>query len=202
LIGQKSIQGNLDYSIQAELPLNKPNLENLAGKGSFTLKDGVIQKINLGLFIDDLKNTSSTLIKGEITAIKAEQFDMTKYNQGETPFKLINIQYQLHQAELVTESFILQTDTLQIKGGGNLNLNNHNIQSHLLLTVADNQNASQNIQQLLGGGFPILLQGTLGKPELLPDLTIINEALNKFPIKDAIKKPLKHSKKELATLLH
>lgn len=195
--GQKSMQGNLDYSIQAELPLNNPDLENLSGKGNFTLKDGVIKKVNVGLFIEDLKNTLPKLMKGDNNLAKADQFDMNKYHAGETPFNLINIQYQLHQAQLVTESFILQTNNLQITGGGNVDLKNQNIQSHMLLTLAASQESGfQNIHQLPGGGFPITLEGTLAKPLLSADIKLLNAALMTLPLK-AIKKTIPAVKKNL-----
>ena len=182
LFGQESMQGKLDYSLQAELPLNNASLENVNGKGSFTLKDGTIKQVNLALFIDDLKNTLPNLIKGSGSNVKSDQFDMNKYNQGETPFNLINIQYQLHQAQLVTESFILQTNSLQIKGDGNIDLKNKNIQSHMLLTMASNDgNTFQNIQQILGSGFPIVLEGTLSHPLLLPDIKLLNAAIMNIP---------------------
>lgn len=200
LFGQKSMQGNLDYSIQAELPLYNSSLENLHGKGSFTLKDGIIKKVNLGLFIEDLKNTLPTLIKTNNSSVKSDQFDMNKYNKGETAFNLINIQYQLHQAQLLTESFILQTNNLQITGGGNVNLKNQNIQSHLLLTLAGNEDSSfQNIQQILGGGFPILLEGTLSQPLLSANIKLLNTALTTVPIQLAMKQPMQTLKKHLLT---
>lgn len=182
LFGQKSMQGNLDYSLQAELPLNAPGLENLSGKGSFTLKDGIIKKVDVALFIEDLKNTLPKLMESRNTQARSDQFDMNKYHQGETPFNLINIQYQLHQAQLVTESFILQTNNLQITGGGNVDLKNRNIQSHMLLTIAGNHESGFENMQLPGGGFPITLEGTLAKPLLSADIKLLNAALSSLPL--------------------
>lgn len=204
LINHERIQGNLDYSIQAEIPLNKLELANLTGKGSLTLKDGSLNKISLAELIEDMNTMLSGVLRNESATstkklLDPQNFDSSKYAKNNTPFKFVSIQYLLDRAHLVSESLILQTDTLQIKGEGSLNLANQNIQSRLQVTVssADEKNPVQSVQKVLGGSFPVILQGTLENPSIEPDVSILNYLLNNISMKQKLVKqsPKQYAKK-------
>lgn len=203
LINHERIQGNLDYSIQAEIPINKLDLANLSGKGNLTLKDGSLNKVSLAELIEDMQTMLSSLIKNESSAtnkktVDAQHFDSKKYAKNNTPFKFVSIQYLLDKEQLISESLILQTDTLQIKGEGSLNLANQSIQSRLQVTVSssDEKNTLQSVQKILGGSFPVILQGTLENPSIEPDVSVLNYLLNNL----SLKKPVKDLTKQLALL--
>ncbi|WP_019217248.1 hypothetical protein [Legionella tunisiensis] len=60
----------------------------------------------------------------------------------------------------------------------------------------------------MGGSFPILVQGTLTKPVVLPDLKKINPILTKAWLKETlvkpvetIVKPVKHIQQQLQTII-
>ena len=50
------------------------------------------------------------------------QFNNPEFFKGGTNFKLLSFHYHLKDAKLESNSLVLQTDKLQLKGEGNLNL--------------------------------------------------------------------------------
>ncbi|KTD52600.1 AsmA family protein [Legionella quateirensis] len=195
LIGHEAISGNLDYSIHATVPLNLQGFDNINGKGTITIKDGEIYNINLNQMISNIKEQLDNLMKGTPSKLpKTLQLSgWEKSGSGNTPFKLANIQYQIQNEKITSESLLLQTDKLQVNGEGNINLSTHELNAKLKAILNSNSTDSsmQKIQQALGGYFPLDVSGTIEHPMVLPDIKMINPLLSHLLIKTTLEQPLK-----------
>lgn len=208
LLGREAISGNLDYSIHATVPLEGAGLENISGKGNLTLKDGDIYNINLNQLIAHLKELLNNFGRGKAEHLKKSlqlsDWDSSKSEKGNTPFKLATIQYQVHNKQLITDSILLQTDKLQVSGEGTVHLSTHELNGKLKATLNNNSTdiSLQKIQQNLGGYFPFNLSGTLEHPLVLPDLKLINPLLSQLLIKKAVKQPIKKLEGVINEFIH
>lgn len=207
LIGHEALSGNMDYSVHATIPLELSTIEQIKGKGTITLKDGEIYNINLNQLLTGLREKLNILINGIPIGLKksilAADWDKSKTEHGNTAFRLANVQYKLDNGRLNTESLLLQTDSIQVNGEGLLNLTNHEISSRLRASVNTNNtdSALQQVQEALGGYFPLLVSGTIQHPVVLPDFNKINPILNPLLIKTTLEKPLKIIETPLNELL-
>lgn len=206
LSGHDLISGSLDYSIHATLPLHKPLVEGIDSKGHVTIKDGQIHNINLNQLISNLKDKLNTLTLGNSSqqkSIKADDWSSETSNIGSTAFKLANIQYQIQNGLMNSDTLLLQTDTLQVNGQGSLNLINQQLSAKLKAVLNNNNSDSsmQKLQQSLGGYFPLEISGTLTRPIVLPDFKLINPLLGSL-LKNTFKKPVDKIKGQLKELLH
>ncbi|KTD11264.1 AsmA family protein [Legionella jamestowniensis] len=205
LVEKKLFRGNVDFSIHALANMDKNWLETASGNGNLTIKDGVVESVNLNKVIDKTSNKINQLLSGkknEVTdVLQLSQFDDPAFFKGHTNFKLLTIEYTLQNEKLLSNSLVLQTDKLQLKGDGELNLKDTNLDSHLQAKVSLTDPEVDKIQQLLGGNFPLLVKGNLRAPAVLPDLKIINPILTRFWLKETLTKPVKVFHKQLKTLL-
>ncbi|RMX21046.1 AsmA family protein [Legionella jordanis] len=206
LLQKKLLKGGLDFSLHTQANLQNPNwLETAMGNGNLSIKDGEMESINLNKVIDETSRKINQLINGKKDEVKdvlqLSQFDDPAFFRGNTNFKLLTIQYSLENAVLASNSLVLQTDRLQLKGDGALNLKDNSLNSHLLATVSLNDPEVDKIQQILGGNFPLMVKGSLTEPLVLPDLSIINPILTRYWLKEALVKPVKEIHKQIKTLL-
>ncbi|GAN29392.1 AsmA family protein [Legionella pneumophila] len=208
LLKHPAISGNLDYSIHASIPLKALSIESLVSKGTITLKDGEVYNINLDQLLNNLKVKLNSLMTETPDNIKkltqSADWDQNKNTQGNTKFKLANFKFQLQTGAISSDSFLLQTDKLQVNGEGRINLLNQEINSNIKATLNDNStdNTLQKIQQALGGYFPLVVSGTVENPIVLPDFKAISPVLSSLAIKSALTKPLKIIQKPLKELIH
>lgn len=210
LINKAVIKGSLDFSLHTQMNLQAGNWqENTTGNGSLTIKDGVIEAVNLDKIIEETSNKIYGLLSHDVKDLKLKpqlldttQFDNQNAYKGNTIFKLLTIQYNLQNAKLQSNSLVLQTDKLQLRGEGSLNLKDKAIDSHLVAKVTLSNQEIDKIQQLLGGSFPIILTGTLTEPVALPDLQKINPVLTKVLLKTTLSKPIKEFQQTLNTFLY
>lgn len=129
-------------------------------------------------------------------------WDKTHYTQGNTPFKLGSMQFQIKDGLLNSPSLLIQTYNLQVKGSGNINLINHELHAPLQAKITNNTDLSLLVtQQLLGGYFPLEASGTLEQPVVLPDVKIIN-SLHSLIGKTHLEKPILQIKDTLKELIH
>ncbi|WP_298622965.1 AsmA family protein [uncultured Legionella sp.] len=197
LLGREAVSGNLDYSVHATVPLNDSGLEHISGKGNITIKDGEIYNINLNQLIATLKEQLSNFSSGKPDhpkkSLQLSDWDSSKSAKGNTPFKLANIQYQVHNKQLISDSLLLQTDKLQVSGEGSLHLVSHELNAKLKASLNNNSTDSslQKMQSALGGHFPLNVSGTLEHPVVLPDLKMINPLLSQLLITTTLEKPIK-----------
>lgn len=196
LVKKRLFKGSVDFSIHAQANMQDSNWqEHASGNGSLTIKDGVVESINLDRVIDETSNKINKLMsrskkKDAKQALELGQFDDPNIFKGSTRFELLTFQYQLQDSTLQSNSLVLQAEKLQLKGEGALNLKDYDLDSHLSAKVALTDEKVEKIQQLLGGSFPILVKGTLTKPVVLPDLQKINPILTKAWLKETLVKPV------------
>ena len=207
LLGHELISGNLDYSIHATIPLKNPAIDTIAGKGAITIKDGEIYQLNLDNLLNNLKEKLNNLMnnpKAFDKSIFLNDWDSSKYTQGNTPFKLASIQYQFQKGTLTSDSILLQTDKLQAKGKGALYLSNMDMNSTLQVILNSNNTDLnlQKIQAILGGSFPLVVSGTIEHPEVRPDFKIIGQYWGQLLIKTKLEKPIQEIKNRLKEIMN
>lgn len=206
LLQKKLLKGSLDFSFHSQADMQQANWqESLLGNGSLTIKDGEMESINLNKVIDDTSTKINKLINGKRDEVKdvlqLSQFDDPSFFKGNTSFKLLTFQYSLQNARLESNSLVLQTDRLQLKGDGALSLKDNSVDSHLFAKVSLTDPEVDKIQDLLGGNFPLVVKGSLAEPLVLPDLSIINPILTKYWLKETLVKPVKELHKQIKTLI-
>ena len=85
----------------------------------------------------------------------------------------------------------MQADKIQLKGSGEVNFNTGiqalDLSAKLITTDAD----VNQIQQLVGGSFPIKVYGTITDPKILPNNEYINPIVSAFLLKNTITQPVK-----------
>ncbi len=208
-LGHEIISGGLDYSIHAIIPLENPNIGTISGTGTISIKDGEIYNFNLEQMLNNIKEKLKSITSNKQPGIKnaLEQltnWDISSSNQGNTVFKLASMQYQFQNGMLSTESILLQTDKLQVKGNGTLNLLNYELNSKLQVSVNTNnaEPAMLTIQEILGGYFPLVISGTLEQPKALPDFRAMTPRLGQQLMNTNIDKPINQIRNRLKDLIH
>ncbi|RUR11969.1 AsmA family protein [Legionella sp. km772] len=192
LIGHPLLSGTMDYSIHANFPIDLFSLKSFVGKGQITLKDGKLYGVNMDEVLNQLKGKLTQLMSGNLNSIGSlDELNKSTLTQGDTEFKLANLDYQLKNELFSTNALIIQTDKLQVKGDGAINLNNHTMNSKLQVTINNNDESMQKIQSLVGGYFPLALSGTLEHPNISPDFKSIGPLVGQLLTNPNFKKPLK-----------
>ena len=196
LLHKSLVKGSLDFSLHAQANLQHSDWqESATGNGSFTIKNGSIESINLDKVIEETTDKIANVFSAELIKkdplLELGQFNNPEFFKGGTNFNLLTFQYQVKDAKLESNTLVLQTDKLQLKGEGSLDLNNETIYSNLLAKVTFLEAGVTKIQQLLGGGFPILLSGTLSNPKVIPDLQKINLMLSRIWLRESLPQPVK-----------
>ena len=206
LFTRKIATGRLDFSLHTQTDLNNPSWQTgTRGNGNFTIKDGALLAINFNKAINDTDDKISKLLDGHVDKsnqkLQADQFGDPALFRGDTPFKLLGMDYKLENDLLLSDSLVLQTDNLQLKGSGQLNLNDRAVNAHLQAKVTFNNKQTEKIQQLLGGSIPFQVKGTLDNPIVIPEIDKINPFLTQLWLKANLEKPVKAIKQQLQDLL-
>ncbi|MBA2711385.1 MAG: AsmA family protein [Tatlockia sp.] len=207
LLNKSLVKGSLDLSLHAQANLQHSHWqESATGNGSFTIKNGSIESINLAKVVevtgDKIAKVFSADPSKKEQPLELGQFNNPEFFKGGTIFNLLSFQYQIKDAKLESGSLVLQTDKLQLKGEGSLDLNNENLYSNLLAKVTFIEVGLNKIQQLLGGSFPILISGTLSNPKVIPDLEKINSLLARVWLKENLPQPVKELGESLNILFN
>ncbi len=181
LFANNLVKGNLDFSIHATTNLEHNNWQNnLQGNGNLTIKDGVLYFIDLNKLMDETRNKIHSLLnqeKHEIKlALQQPLFNSTVHPQGNTQFQLLNIQYRILDTKLINDSVLLQTNKLQLKGRGQVNLSDATQDLGLSASTVD------KIQQLLGGSFSLKVGGKLTKPQMSLNEQELTPIISSYPL--------------------
>lgn len=198
LLGHKTISGTMDYSLHALIPIDKITLNTLVGNGYITLKEGTLFDVNMDELLNHLKITLNQFIEDKEQNLSP--LNKQQMSHGGTRFKLVNVHYQLNNEQISTDSLLIQTDKLQIKGQGLINLSTHALLSKLQIIINNGDVTMQKIQNLIGGYFPIAVSGTIDHPNVSPDLKAVNPLLKQLLITSTLQKPLKNLGKQLHNL--
>lgn len=205
LFGKTFVKGNVDLSAHGAINLNDKNWQdNVSASGNLTIKDGVLHFIDLQSLADSAAKKIHTLSAENQNdlELQLEQPLVPKQNSGgTTSFQLLSLQYRLQNALFISDSLLLHTSNIQLRGNGQINLNNNALVGNLFATLVTTDTMLSKIQQLLGGNFPLKLSGTLNQPEILPNARAINPIITRYMLKSAIVYPVKQIKNQLETIL-
>ena len=201
LIDKNILQGSLDFSMHANADLSKQDwLEKLQANGRVTIKDGVFHSLDIPKLLQDLTHQIQALRHQEkvntqiIKSLIETNPDV--YQRG-TRFQLLSIQYRLRDKNLITDSVLLQTKQLNLKGQGHINLNDLTLNNQFEAKLITADNKLNEAQEILGGTFPLILSGSLTKPFIFPDIKKMSPALIQYFLKQRLNKPIKKLKQQL-----
>ena len=206
LFSNHLVKGNVDFSIHATTNLLHDNVRNnLLGSGSLTIKDGSLSFIDLNQLMNESINKIHSLVDQEQDisklALSHPLFNSMTYPGGGTQFQLLSIQYHVLDAKLTNDSLLLQTNNLQLKGSGQVNLQDATENFNLSAKLSSNDSAVVKMQQLLGGSFPLKVYGPLAKPHISADKKALNPIIFNYLLKNTLAKPVVQIKNNLKGLL-
>lgn len=197
LFGQKLLSGPTDLSLHSESDLFATNwLEQSKAKGNFSIKNGRLETIDLNAIV----NSSNSKINAVLNAPKqAVQFMLdwkktlqdVRAEQGTTPFNWLNLTFHLQQMHLYADNFILDSHNIQLKGQAETDLSNDALKGTLLATITNSSFTTTLAQQILGGGIPLIVKGTLAQPIVIPDINLLTPLLSQGLIKNTVVQPIK-----------
>ncbi|MDP1603295.1 MAG: AsmA family protein [Legionella sp.] len=205
LLNKRILKGNMDISLHTHTNLQTVNWQDTTtGHGNINIKNGKLELVNLNKVIEVTSNKINTLLSGKKLAAEPNlditSFDDPQFFKGGTPFQLMAIQYRLENALLSSDSLILETERLQLRGQGQLSLHDYALDTRFLAMVTVSEKKVNEIQQLLGGSFPLRVNGLLTEPKVLPDLKKINPILTQLWLKEKLTKPVKKIKEQFESI--
>lgn len=213
LSGKNILEGSLDYSLKATLPLNQPNfIDALYGSGRLSVSHGTLFTINLKAIISKL-NQNINAIWADRTinwedAFSLLSIDPSVVSQGSTPFERAEGSFSVKRGVLDAHNLLIQTAELNTKGNFSLNLVSQDLDGRLQTSVNGLPKDSRlaKIQSILGGYFPLTISGKRNKPMVLPDSALITPIIRSYILRDSVKKhiekPVKKLKQQLNKWLH
>lgn len=194
LFKQSLITGNLDISVQLKTWLNLEWQKHLIGSGRLYIKDGEIAGFDINELLENITEHIKLLFSENTeeanAVLKNNALKDSQLQQGQTSFSLISIPFQIKQGIIKSDTPFLQTNNLQIKGQGQVDLTNLEIKGQLNASLLKIHSNIKKIQNLLDGSFPILVSGTLLKPIFQENTALINPLLTKSILKYTFTKPL------------
>lgn len=204
LSGHNFLIAKMDYALHATMPLNSN--AGMKASGQLHLKNGVLKGIDLNYMIDSLvKKTNQVLDMEKINipnALALADFDLARIYQGDTAFKLSNIDWTLEHNLLESNEIIFQSERFKLHGQGVIDLNTQTIKAKLKAIITDMRENDQVLkaQRLLGGSFPILIQGSVFKPDILPDVEAMYPSISNYLLKHKLNKGIDKLKDKLGDL--
>ncbi|WP_133128247.1 AsmA family protein [Legionella nagasakiensis] len=202
LMGNTLLKGKLDFSLHASGNLSKPDWQNnLQTKGNIIIKDGTLNFVDIQKLMNHITNKINLLMTQPsfdktLTSL-LDNMNLIAHQQGKTKFQLLSVQYKLKHALLFDDALLLQAEQLQVKGHGQINLNNHSIDNDLSVKLITADKSINKIQELFDNSLPFKLSGKLSMPMVYPDLHKISPVLSKYLFKKSFDKPIKQLRKGL-----
>lgn len=193
------LSGNLDISLHTHFNLNLPDpIKSLTGNGNLSLKEGKIKNFNLAKLLELTRIKIHNLLNGLPADTSGNGMASNPFiYSGTTSFKLLSMQFHIQQSLLQSNSFVFQSEQLELSGEGYLSLATQEIHSTLNAHLDTGEGALNKIQQLMGGSFPLHLSGTLSQPEVIPDIQKITPYLQPLIVQKAIQSPARVIQKQL-----
>jgi len=202
LFNKTLLHGGLDFSVHAQSLLTTNNWQdNTLANGNLSIRNGALATLNISKVIKNISNKINILLGTKTDGIEPN-LDLKSFTDpesftGGTPFSLMSLQYTIENGLFHGNNMFLQTDILQLKGTGQLNLDNYAVASNLQAVVTVKDDHLLQIQQFLGGGFPLIISGKLTDPVILPDTKLINPILTRVWLKETLTKPVKQIQEKL-----
>lgn len=207
LTKKDTFKGSIDFSIHTQANFQDTCWkESMVSRGNLTIKEGRLPFVNLESGLIDMASMLSDVIvtqrgqtnlnqKDTLPQLPSKQLaDLTAFS-GEIKCKILTLQYVWSNDRLQSDSFVLQTDKLQLTGDAAINFNNDSLDSHLFATLNAEDEQIEKIQASLGGSFPLVVRGTLTNPVILPDVKRIMPVVARMGLEDTISKAIEKAKK-------
>ena len=206
IFGKALVKGSVDITTQGSVNLQDEIWhKNVTGNGNLTIKNGVLNFINLQELADNAsrkihsiptqdQNDVNTALEQPILSPKAPP-------DGTTAFQLLNLQYQFLPGRFIADSLLLQTSNIHLNGDGQINLNNNALAGNLHATLKTADGMILKIQRLLGGSFPLKLAGTVMQPEILPNEREISPIVTRYMLTNVLVYPVKQIKNQLQNVI-
>lgn len=192
LIKNNSFKGGVDLSVHTQGDLRQKDWKDkMTVKGNLTIKEGAMQLINLDEVVLEMANKMSAMLnKTSQTNPQLSQLTGLSSYKGDIRFRLLTLQYSLQNAKLRSDSYVLQTNNIQLKGEGEFNFAQKKLDSRLLATINLDNPKLIKVQETLGGSFPLLIKGTLEEPTILPNLKVIGPMLTRMWLRETLLSPI------------
>jgi AsmA protein len=204
LFGETPITGTMDFSIHGSTVLGSDWQDQLTGKGNITIKEGALNFIDLNGVLNNFSAKLRAFLHqtNPLTHFKlGNQLESSSPTKGRTPFQLISVEYQLNKNLLLNEFALLQTNTLQMKGEGIINLQNYVINHRGMIKKISGDKTLEVVQNLLQGSIPVQITGTLLNPLIQPDVQKIAPIAAELILNQSLEKPMQRFKSQLNNLL-
>ena len=98
--------------------------------------------------------------------------------------------YNLSNAKIMSDNFIFQNDNVAVTASGNYDFNTQYIQASLTAQLDNTDEQVRQVQQILGGSFPLKIKGWIHHPHITPDMPKISPHLQKLVIDKIMLSPL------------
>lgn len=196
--------GDLTISWHGSINFQDDNWQKTCGgDGRILVQNGILYFIDLQALADSATKKINSLPSQDQTEMELalNQPLIKAHPQGATAFNLLNIDYHLLNGTFFSDRLFLETNRVQLKGSGALDLNTQSLNGSLSAKLVTNDTMVAKIQGLLGGSFPLQLTGTLNQPEILPNEKSIKPILTRYMVKNAIGFPVRQIKQQIETLI-
>lgn len=186
--GFAAFSGRMDVSLHASSRFDgRDLLKNISGNGNLSIKDGELRGIDLNAVLKRVSLQLDKLAKTAEGALEPETAQDTK--PAKTAFRLLSLSYSLREGVLALQPLLIQTDSLQLKGDGQLTLESGALNARLNAITQTEGVTLASLQKRLGGNLPLLLSGTLSAPLILPDMQALTPLLAREAVGSLSKNP-------------
>lgn len=185
LLGRELLGGTLDLSIHTTQDLRAPAWQNsLMGNGDLSIREGSLYFVDFNQTL----TTSSARIHAllsqgaqkAILTLEKNPGSAVQYAQGNTPFQLLSIPYQLRNSQFISNALLLQMEKIQLSGNGQINLVDGTLNGKLSAKLIVTDPLLNKIQTILGGNIPLNISGTFRAPHIAPDAKQISPLISNY----------------------
>lgn len=170
--------GNLNVDLTTQGVDTASFTKNLNGNAKFAINNGSIKNIDLG---QQLYAVITRYLNKNATVPAAT---------NETNFSSFTGTATIKNGVIENNDLALTSTALKVTGSGTANLVNQKL-DYKLKTIAVGEPFGRdvfNLQNQIGGSFPLQITGTFSDPKTLPDFTLIGTALLKGQFRQQIEK--------------
>lgn len=187
LSGTAQVTANVQASGQDKLSI----LQSLNGQIHLQVVDGAIQGIDI---LQGLKSVSAR--------IKGEKPPTANSNNQQTPFAKLNASWSIQHGIAENQDLMLTSSLLTVTGKGTLDLMSEQLRYLLQAKITGDQFPELvQLQQQAGGTIPLIVDGTLAKPQITPDIATIFANITQQHDLGEIKQQVKQIKEKLGDQL-
>ncbi len=170
--------GNLDLNLTTQGQDANTMMKNLNGSAKFAVNNGSIKNIDLGQ---------------QLYAVLVRYFNKnttTPAATNETSFSSLTGTAAIRNGVIQNNDLALNSTALKVTGSGTANLVTQTIDYNLKTTAIGEPFGRDvfNLQNQIGGSFPLRITGTFSDPKTLPDFTAIGTTLLKGQFRQQIEK--------------